>query len=146
MTQPLTFLFLRDLDKLIEELKLYPSEDSLWLISGDIKNSAGTLALHLAGNIRHYIGAELGKNGYVRNRDLEFSARNVPREEIIAEAEKAKADVKQVIPSLTEAQLKGAFPGKIPIEATTEGFLLHLYNHLGYHLGQINYHRRLLAV
>ena len=146
MTEPLTFLFLRDLDKLIGEINQYPTEESIWLLSGDVKNSGGTLSLHLAGNLQHFIGAQLGSSGYVRDRDYEFSARNVPKSQLIQEVEKAKEVIKNVIPKLTDEQLKKEFPGQIPIEATTEGFLLHLYNHLGYHLGQVNYHRRLLAI
>jgi hypothetical protein len=144
MTKALTFLFQRDIDRVIEELKLYTNESDIWKIGGDIKNSAGNLALHLAGNLQHFIGADLGRTGYIRDREFEFSGR-VNRDELIKQLETAKQVINDVLPALTPEILQAAFPGKIPLEATTEGFLLHLYNHFGYHHGQINYHRRLLA-
>ncbi len=145
MTHALNFLFQRDLDRVIEELKLYTTEENIWKIAGDVKNSAGNLALHLAGNLQQYIGADLGKTGYVRDREFEFAGKNVKRDELIAQFQKTKQVLNDVLPTISEDVLKGPFPGKIPIEATTEGFLLHLYNHFGYHHGQINYHRRLLG-
>lgn len=146
MITALTFLFQRDIDRVIEELKLYTNESDIWKIGGDIKNSAGNLALHLAGNLRQYVGANLGKTGYIRDREFEFAGSGVSREELIKGLLAAKKDITEVLPKLSETTLKGPFPGKIPIEATTEGFLLHLYNHFGYHHGQINYHRRLLTL
>lgn len=145
MTHALTFLFQRDIDRVIDELNQYAHEADIWKIGGDIKNSAGNLALHLAGNLQHFIGADLGKTGYVRDREFEFAGKDVKREELIVQLQKAKQVIKDVLPKLSDEVLKAPFPGKIPIEATTEGFLLHLYNHFGYHHGQINYHRRLLG-
>jgi len=145
MTKALNFLFQRDLDRVIDELNQYAHEEDIWKIAGDIKNSAGNLALHLAGNLQQYIGSDLGKTGYVRDREFEFAGKNVKRAELIAQLQTAKEVLNEVLPKLSEEVLRGPFPGKLPIEATTEGFLLHLYNHFGYHHGQINYHRRLLG-
>ena len=145
MTKELTMLFKRDIDRLINELNQYVNEQDIWKIDGKIANSAGNLALHLAGNLQHFIGADLGNTGYMRDREFEFAGKDVPREKLIEELEAAKNVIADVLPKLSEEQLKGPFPGNIPIEATTQGFLLHLYNHFGYHHGQINYHRRLLG-
>jgi hypothetical protein len=145
MTTALTFLFQRDIDRVIEELKLYPNEAYIWKLGGDVKNSAGNLVLHLSGNLLHFIGTDLGKTGYVRDREFEFNGSGVSREELIKGLLEAKQVIKDVLPNLSSEVLQGPFPGKIPVEATTEAFLLHLYNHFGYHHGQINYHRRLLA-
>ena len=142
--QSLQDVLIRDLDKLADDLKQYPSEESLWQVDGLIKNSAGNLCLHLCGNLQHFIGTVLGKTSYIRNREAEFATRNVPREKLLAEIAQTKKALEATLPTLTEAQLKSKYPvdllGK---PMTTLYFLLHLAAHLGYHLGQLNYHRRL---
>lgn len=143
-----TFLhfYLRDIDRLMAEIEAFPSEESLWMIAGDVTNPAGTLALHLAGNLQHFIGAELGKNGYIRQRDMEFSARNVPKSELAAGLQTARAVVEKVLGSLPDEQLSAVFPsGHFGENRSTQHALLHLLAHLNYHLGQVNYLRRMLA-
>ncbi len=83
MIQTYLQFFLRDLNKLKEEISLYKNENDLWAVKGDVKNSGGTLALHLIGNLKHFIGAQLGNTGYIRNRDKEFSDKNIPKEKIL---------------------------------------------------------------
>ncbi len=139
-------LLVRDLEKLEAELKLYPDEISIWAVHAGIKNSAGNLALHLCGNLQHYIGFVLGGIPYKRNRDNEFAAKDIPRAELLLEISKAKAAVSSTLPRLTEHQLESDYPAEVfgyPIK--TLFFLVHLSAHLSYHLGQVNYHRRLLA-
>lgn len=139
-------VLLRDLSKLESELLLYPDEASLWKVDKAIKNPAGNLCLHLCGNLRHYIGAVFGKSGYVRNRDNEFAAKNVSLENLIKEIAFAKKAVSDTLPTLTEQQLQANYPEDVlgkPM--TTLFFLVHLSAHLSYHLGQVNYHRRLVG-
>lgn len=139
-------LFDRDLAKLEEEIKLYPTEESLWGIAGDIKNSGGNLCLHLCGNLRHFIGNILGNTGYQRNRDYEFAAKNVARNILISEVDKTKNDVHETLLTLNTQDLKKNYPVEVfGSPMTTTFFLLHLHSHLTYHLGQVNYHRRLLT-
>jgi uncharacterized damage-inducible protein DinB len=139
-------LFDRDLAKLEEEIKLYPTEESLWEIAGDIKNSGGNLCLHLCGNLRHFIGNILGNTGYQRNRDYEFAAKNVARNILISEVDKTKNDVHETLLTLNTQDLKKNYPVEVfGSPMTTTFFLLHLNSHLTYHLGQVNYHRRLLT-
>lgn len=133
------------MDKLSAELLLYDNEKALWTLSGDIKNTAGNLALHLVGNLQHFIGTIMGDTDYVRDRENEFNARNTPREEILSEIETTKQVIAQVLPTLTKEMLASATSDKVPFDVTHEQFLLHLYGHFGYHLGQINYHRRLVG-
>ena len=144
LKETLLELFERDLLKLKEEINLYASEDELWTLKPGIGNSAGTLCLHLVGNLNHFIGAALGKTGYIRDRDSEFSLRNVPREDLIADIDDTRIIVSTVLERLSDADLAQDFPlekhGKI---VATEHMLVHLLAHLGYHLGQVNYHRRL---
>ncbi|MCB0494195.1 MAG: DUF1572 family protein [Cyclobacteriaceae bacterium] len=139
-------LFLRDLDLLKEEIISYKTESALWVTEGDIKNSGGNLCLHLCGNLQHFIGAILGKNGYVRNRDAEFGDKNIPRETLLQYIEDTKSDISKAFETLTSSHMEAFYPIEVfgkPM--TTEYFLIHLLAHLTYHRGQINYHRRLLT-
>ncbi len=143
--QPLILIFERDLNKLKEEISLYKDEKNLWVIEKNISNSAGNLALHLIGNLNHFIGAVLGKTGYVRERDLEFSNKNIPKEKILLAIDETIIMIKNVLSNVTDEILTGQFPEKKQGQDYPTNFiLLHLLAHLEYHLGQINYHRRLL--
>ncbi|PWN68739.1 DinB family protein [Chryseobacterium phosphatilyticum] len=145
MTESLRSLFNRDLNKLKTEIEAYQKEENLWKIDKSIANSAGNLSLHLVGNINHFIGAQLGNTGYVRNRDLEFSLKDIPRTELIEKIEATVAMIDSVLPQLSEENLKKEYPLVVfENKMTTDYFLIHLVAHLDYHLGQINYHRRLL--
>jgi len=145
MIETLTQLFLRDLEKLKTEISSFKDEKNIWKISGEIKNSAGNLCLHLCGNLQHFIGAVLGNSGYIRNRDAEFSRKDVPFRELVAEIELTVKVVQKTLQELKEDDLQKTYPiNVLGFEMTTEFFLTHLTTHLNYHLGQINYHRRLL--
>ena len=145
LTQTLKSLFRRDLEQLKREVELYQDEKVIWYTERGISNSAGNLCLHLVGNLNAFVGAELGKTGYVRHRDLEFSLKNVPRSELSSKIDETIIVVERALENLTTKQLEAEYPQQVfgkPM--TTEYFLVHLSSHLMYHLGQINYHRRLL--
>lgn len=145
LKETLKSLFPRDLNKLKLEIESYKNETTIWHIEKDIANSAGNLTLHLIGNLNTFIGAEIGKSGYIRNRDLEFSLKNISRAELILKIEATLKIVEHALDSLTDEQLHSEYPILVFKEkTTTEFFLVHLATHLAYHLGQINYHRRLL--
>lgn len=147
LTDTFIFLFERDLDKLESEIRQYPDEASIWKLQGEIKNTAGNLCLHLCGNLQHYVGALLGNSGYQRNRPFEFSANGIPRETLLLQIAKTKKVVSETLKKLDEASLSAIYPEEtLGYPMTTMFFLTHLFGHLGYHLGQINYHRRLLAL
>jgi len=138
-------ILLSELQKLEEEITSFPEEPLLWKIKGEIKNSAGNLCLHLCGNLQHYIGATLGKTGYVRNRDAEFSTKNIARKKLIEEIGHAKRAVENTLHSISFADLQKIYPQNfIGKEVNTEYFLIHLISHFDYHLGQINYLRRMM--
>ena len=138
-------VILRDLDVLEKEISLYPTTESIWLVKGEIKNSAGNLALHLCGNLQHYIGAQLGNTGYVRDRPKEFSLKDISAKDLVLEIIKTKEAIKFTLPKIDPATLEKEYPEKVFNDPmTTQYFLIHLSAHLGYHLGQINYHRRLV--
>ena len=138
-------ILVRDLNKVITELNSFAEEQNMWVLDGKINNTAGNLALHISGAVNHFIGAALGKSGYVRMRDEEFSLKGVPREEVIARVREAAKIAAMVLPSIKEEQLDQPFPEKIGNQTLSIGFFLtHLVSHINYHLGQINYHRRLI--
>ena len=138
-------LFNRDLLKLKKELELYKNEANIWKVEKDIINPAGNLCLHLVGNLNTYLGATLGNTGYIRNRDLEFSQKGVSRAELVQKIEATIQVVDRVLANMTEGQMKEEYPMVVlEQKTTTEYFLIHLGMHLSYHLGQVNYHRRLL--
>ena len=144
--QTLPEFYERDLQKLKEEIALYKNESDLWLVKNEIINSAGNLCLHLIGNLNHFIGATLGNTGYVRTRKLEFSSKNISRTQLIADIEKTIAVIENTLDKLSEEDYEKDFPLlKHDKVVSTEHMLLHLLTHLNYHLGQINYHRRLMG-
>ena len=141
----ITVFFERDLDKLIEEINSFKNENDIWKIKNGITNSAGNLTTHLLGNLNHFIGKTLGNTDYVRNRDEEFSVKNISREKLIADIDSLKKVIKNTLPQLSDEDLKKEFPIKIRDEVfSTENMLTYLLAHLNYHLGQINYLRRML--
>ena len=138
-------LYKRDLEKLKNEILQYEHEYSIWETASNISNSAGNLCLHLIGNLNTYIGAELGGANYIRNRSLEFSQKNIPRPELIEMVEATSILVMDTLQKLREDDLSKEYPQIVfDTKMTTGYFLMHLAVHLGYHLGQINYHRRML--
>ena len=143
--ETLKTLFNRDLNKLKQEIELYQNENNLWKIEKGISNSAGNLCLHLIGNLNNFIGSELGKTNYIRNRPLEFSLKHIPKTELIVKIEETILVLNKTLAIVTPEILQQEYPILVfESKTTTEFFLVHLSPHLAYHLGQINYHRRLL--
>jgi uncharacterized damage-inducible protein DinB len=139
-------IFERDLRALRREVEAYPADDLLWRPVPGLTNVAGTLALHIAGNVQHFLGACLGSTGYVRHRDAEFAQREVARATILAELDLATEAVRAGLSSLRDAQLADDFPDIIGgMRFQTGDYLLHLTTHLAYHLGQVDYHRRMVT-
>lgn len=141
--------FDKDVAQLRTELDAYPDDTSVWRIEPGIGNSAGTLALHIAGNLQHFVGAGLGGTGYVRDRDAEFSDRDLPRLAFLQRIDDAREVVARTLAELEDAALDRPFPGAAPKPLgdapTTAAVLTYMYGHFTYHLGQVNYHRRLLT-
>jgi uncharacterized damage-inducible protein DinB len=137
--------FESELKNLITEIELYKNEENIWQIEKSISNSAGNLTLHLIGNLHSFIGKEIGKINYVRNRELEFTQKKVSRIELINSINTTIEMVKKSLISITNEELKNDYPIlKFSKVETNEYLLIHLIKHLTYHLGQINYHRRLI--
>jgi hypothetical protein len=137
----------RELGRMADQIRAYQDEEAIWVLDGTIRNSAGTLAAHGAGNILHFVGAVLGGTEYERNREAEFSGEWIPRTELIRHLDEASHVVHAVLPGMTEDELEAPFP-ELPDRyagASTYWFLTHLTSHLSWHLGQMDYHRRILA-
>ena len=145
LTTDLQSLFDRNLTKLQQEIEAYQHELALWRTAPGISNSAGNLCLHLIGNLNTYIGAELGHSSYIRHRELEFSRKDVPRAELVQGIAATRRVVAATLAQLPAGQLSQEYPLLVlETKTSTAFFLIHLATHLTYHLGQINYHRRLL--
>jgi len=146
LNEVLIQLFARDLKKVRAEIEQYENETDLWETADGISNSGGNLCLHITGGLQYLIGAVLGETGYVRDREAEFTDKNVPREQLLARIDTTIDAVTSTLAKLTTADFEKPYPLDIlghPM--TSEFFVTHLVGHVNYHLGQINYHRRLLA-
>jgi len=143
---PLEFkdLYAQELENLHKEISAFTDESKLWIISGEIKNCAGNLALHLLGNVNHFIGAQIGKTGYVRNRDAEFSLKNISREKLLEDIVAAKAMIENTFQNTDPEEMQKTSPVDFLGKQTNEYVLSFFLGHFMYHLGQINYLRRLL--
>ncbi|HKB85826.1 MAG TPA: DUF1572 family protein, partial [Ignavibacteriaceae bacterium] len=135
-----------ELNKLKQEINFYKDEKDLWIIKGEISNSAGNLCLHLLGNLNHFIGHLVGGTGYKRDRENEFSEKDVPRAELNNRIDAVIEVIKKSLPKINDSDMNKTFPDKMGGKIREYGYtLIHITNHFDYHLGQINYHRRLIA-
>ena len=140
-------LYQRDLNKLKLEIELYENESTIWKVENSIKNSGGNLCLHIIGNLKCYIGNGLANIGYVRERQFEFSSKFISKNDLKKEIEETIEIVAQGLNKITDEQLNENFPMVVWENETGMAYtIIHLHSHLNYHLGQINYHRRILDV
>ena len=146
LNHSLSEIYMRDVKKLRSEIEQYPSDEALWKTGTNIPNSGGNLTLHLIGNLNHFIGAILGGSGYVRYRDAEFSTSGLSRAKLLTDIDSTIEVISRVLSGITPEDLSKEFPIQVfDRPDSTEWMLLHLLSHFNYHLGQINYHRRLLS-
>jgi uncharacterized damage-inducible protein DinB len=139
-------LLRRELAAVRRSIEAYPDEKSMWAERPGLPNTGGNLALHLAGNLQHFFGAVLGKTGYVRDRDSEFSRRDVPRAEILKQLDAAALAIDAGMKGLTAERLAQSYPEQVGGRTiATQEFVVHLLSHLAYHLGQLDYHRRVVT-
>jgi hypothetical protein len=141
----LASLFRRDLARLSKQIEAFPNNDTLWQTVPGVLNAAGNLALHIEGNLREFVGRQLGNLPYRRNRELEFSAKGLSKDELVVRLAELRESIPTVIAELSEQQMEKEYP-EVVLEAamTTREFLIHLYGHLNWHLGQVDYLRRIL--
>jgi uncharacterized damage-inducible protein DinB len=136
----------RDLQALARELAAYPDDSAVWQLPEGVPNSAGTLVLHLSGNIQHFLGARLAGTGFIRDRPAEFATRGMPRAALLRQIEAARSAVRAAAQAVTDEDLEQDFPEVVGGVRVARGeYLIHLVSHLAYHLGQVDYHRRLVT-
>lgn len=136
----------RELDAFCREIEAFPDDESIWRTVPGISNSCGNLALHVAGNLQHFVGARLGATGYVRDRDREFSERSGTRGDLVVELRRAREVVTTVLGRLPDAAWDQMYPEVVGGARLPTGvFLVHLASHLAFHLGQAGYLRRVLT-
>lgn len=132
----------RDILRLIEEINLFKQEENLWKTQGAVKNTCGNLALHIIGGMNFLIGTTLAKTAYVRNRDLEFIQKNVAKEDLVAQLEELIPLIRKTVNAV---DMEGEYPRTFDDAIRTNSYVLtQLALHLNYHLGQVNYLRRIL--
>jgi uncharacterized damage-inducible protein DinB len=145
MVEELIVLYERDLQRLHKEIAAFQQEQNLWQVTGHVPNAAGNLALHLVGNLSTYIGKNLGHTSFVRDREAEFASKNIPQQALLEQIEASKQIVLTTLQQMKVQELSQPYPENVlGFEMTTGFFLMHLLAHLSYHLGQINYLRRIL--
>lgn len=146
LAHSLTVVMTRDLAAVRREVEAYPNDQLPWAAVPGLANSGGVLVRHICGNLQHFIGAVLGQSGYLRNREHEFTGAPESRAALVAEVERTIASVSAHMPKVTDEQFAAEYP--LPIaehRLQTEQFLVHLVSHLGFHLGQLDYHRRVVT-
>ena len=111
-----------------------------------VTNSAGNLALHACGNLKHFVGAVLGGTGYVRAREAEFATRSGRREDVARQLRETAEVVATTLARLPESALAAPYPEPHDgVQLSCGRYLLHLCVHLAFHLGQAGYLRRVLT-
>jgi hypothetical protein len=77
---------------------------------------------------------------------MEFTRRGATRDELTRQVDAAIAVVEQNLPRVRAEVLEADFPEAVGGQTVrTEEFMLHLVAHLAYHLGQLDYHRRIVT-
>jgi uncharacterized damage-inducible protein DinB len=146
MSENVRRLLVRELAAFEREVLMFPDDESLFRTLPGVTNSAGNLALHVCGNLKHFVGAVLGESGYVRNRDAEFSAKSGRREDVARELRDTREVVSATLERLPRETLERTYPKPVGELSLPCGlFLVHLAVHLGFHLGQAGYLRRVVT-
>src|SRR5262245_48673498 len=128
----------------VQELAAPLSEEQFWRKPIDPGNSFGHLVLHLTGNLRHFAGARLGKSGYVRDREREFTETRVPaKAAALAGLVEAVAEYRRVVEGVSAEQFAGPHPDGEKMGTVVNG-LLRLVAHFALHRGQMSYIARLV--
>ena len=140
----LAALLRRDLTRLVQQIHSFPDDAALWQTLPGVSNCAGNLILHLEGNLREYVGRRLGGISYERNRPAEFTQTGLSRAELARRIESLHA-IPEAVERITEEQWFSDCGDMLPGGRSMGQALLSLYGHFHYHLGQIDYLRRILT-
>lgn len=103
-------------------------------------NSFGHLVLHLTGNLNYYIGAQIAKTGYVRDRPREFNDPNPPtKEEALKRFDDAVAMVIKSIRAQSPDDYCAGYSGVGANAANRYDMIQQCASHIQHHIGQMIY-------
>jgi len=146
VSKNLAALFRRDLSRLTQQIEAFPNDGALWQTLPGATNSTGNLALHIEGNLREYVGRQLGKLPYTRERPREFTLNGIGREELRSRIAELVLSIPRIIEDLSPEEMATEYPEAVlGTPVSTQQFLIHLYGHLNWHLGQVDYLRRIIT-
>jgi uncharacterized damage-inducible protein DinB len=114
------------------------SDTQFWQKPCPYGNSFGHLVLHLTGNLNYYIGAQLAKTGYVRNRPKEFNDPNPPsKEEALMRFDEAVTMVIKTVRSQSSEDWAKAYSGTGTQATNRLDMILQCAAHMQHHIGQM---------
>jgi hypothetical protein len=135
---------LEELRDAIRSLAEPLTEEQFWRKPVEPGNSFGHLVLHLTGNLNHFAGARLGRTGYVRDREREFTEERPPaKAEALARLDEAVAVYRRVVEGLTAEGLAADHPDAEKMGSVVNA-LVRLLAHFALHRGQMSYIVRLV--
>lgn len=117
------------------------SEEQFWRKPYPYGNSFGHLTLHLVGNLNYYIGTQIARTGYVRDREREFTERNPPpKQAVFRQLDEAVGLVVQTLETQTAETWSQEYQA-VGAEHTKDhfGIFLRCAAHFNHHLGQMIY-------
>jgi len=133
---------LEQLRDAVHELAGPLSEHELWSKPVQPGNSVGHLILHLTGNLNHYVGAQLGGTGYVRDREREFREEQpLAKAALLGNLDAAVTIFRRVVEGLSAQRLAAEHPHAASGSALKT--LVHVVAHFALHRGQMTYLARL---
>ncbi len=124
----------------VRELALPLTNDQFWRKPFPYGNSFGHLVLHLTGNLNYYIGAQIAKTGYVRDRPREFNDPNPPaKEEALKRFDNAVAMVERTIRAQSANDWSAEYSGAGTNAQTRLDIVVVCAAHMQHHIGQMIY-------
>ncbi len=124
----------------VHELAAPLTDAQFWRKPFPYGNSFGHLVLHLTGNLNYYIGAQIAKTGYVRDRPREFNDPNPPsKEEALKRFDDAVAMVQRTIRTQSPEDWSAEYSGTGTDATTRLAMILQCAAHMQHHIGQMIY-------
>ena len=119
--------------------------EQIWARGSENENSVGNLVLHLAGNVRQWIGSGVAGRASIRDRDAEFAARgHVDVQELRVLLRTTIDDAVAVIQKLTAERLSEMIRVQVYDVSVLEA-VYHVVEHFSQHTGQIIFATKLVT-
>lgn len=124
----------------VRELAAPLSGEQFWKKPFPYGNSFGHLVLHLTGNLNYYIGAQIAKTGYVRDRPREFNDPNPPSKvEALQRFDDAVAMVITTVKAQSSEDWSKEYSGTGTNCANRLDMIVQCAAHMQHHIGQMIY-------